>query len=291
MRLWRDPRLTNAAASALFAVAALGLIALAAVWIATRPIHALREVRIEPAPGTELRHVSSLLLGQAVRRTLSGSFFTVDLDGLRAGVEQVPWVRKATIRKVWPDRLEIAIEEHRAFATWGDGRLLNTFGELYAANLAEADEDGPLPHFIGPAGSEQRLLERYEQLRRWVAPLGLRPQSLSLSARRAWSARLDDGTRLMLGRDEGLAIEERVARWVDAHPRVGARLGERVAVVDLRYPNGFAVRTGASGAGSASDADPDAEPTALSQAPAASQLAALGAPSSSGRRAQPPSNR
>ena len=158
MRPWRDPRLTNAVASALFAMSAVAMLVLIAAWAATRPIHALREVRIEPAPGTELRHVSSLLLGQAVRRTLTGSFFTVDLDGLRAGVEQVPWVRKATIRKVWPDRLEIAIEEHRAFATWGDGRLMNTFGELYAANLAEADEDGPLPHFIGPAGSEQRLL-------------------------------------------------------------------------------------------------------------------------------------
>jgi cell division protein FtsQ len=291
MRVWRDSRLTNALASVLFAVAGVGLLVLVAAWVASRPIHTLREVRIEPAPGTELRHVSSLLLGQAVRRTLSGSFFTVDLDGLRAGVEQVPWVRKATIRKVWPNRLEIAIEEHRAFATWGDGRLLNSFGELYAANLAEADEDGPLPHFVGPAGSEQRLLERYEQLRRWVAPLGLRPQSLSLSARHAWSARLDDGTRLMLGRDEGLAIEERIARWVDAHPRVGARLGERIAVVDLRYPNGFALRMGAASGGQAADADPDAEPTALSRAPAASQLASLDAAPSAGRRAQPPSNR
>lgn len=291
MRLWRDPRLTNAIASALFAVSALALIALVAAWIATRPVHALREVRIEAAPGTELRHVSSLLLGQSVRRALNGSFFTVDLDGLRAGVEQVPWVRKATIRKVWPNRLEIAIEEHRAFATWGDGRLMNTFGELYAANLAEADEDGPLPHFIGPAGSEQRLLERYEQLRRWVAPLGLHPQSLSLSARHAWSARLDDGTRLMLGRDEGVAIEERVARWVEAHPRVGARLGERIAVVDLRYPNGFAVRVGGSAGSQASDADPDAEPTALSQAPDTTQLAALSAAPNASRRARPAPNR
>jgi hypothetical protein len=95
----------------------------------------------------------------------------------------------------------------------------------------------------------------------------------------------------MLGRDEGLAIEERIARWVDAHPRVGARLGERIAVVDLRYPNGFALRMGAASGGQAADADPDAEPTALSRAPAASQLASLDAAPSAGRRAQPPSNR
>jgi cell division protein FtsQ len=284
--LWHQPRLMHLLANALIGLALLGLLAMAAGWLAARPIHALRTVRIDAMPGTELRHVSSLLLGQAVRQRLSGSFFSVDLDRLRAGIEQVPWVRRATIRKVWPNRLEIAIEEHRALATWGDGRLVNTFGELFAANLAEADEDGPLPQFVGPVGSELRVLERYEELRRWVAPLGRQPRTIALSPRLAWSARLDDGTRLLLGREQGLAVEERVARWVEAHPRVSARVGERIAVVDLRYPNGFALRVAGTGRGGANEpeADGESDATLLSAAPAAPTLAlAASAP----RRATP----
>ena len=242
MRFWHDTRLLNLLANALIGLALASLLAAGGRWLVHRPGHELHRVTIDPMAGTELRHVSSLLLGQAVRQRLKGNFFTVDLDAVRAGFEQVPWVRRATVRRVWPNGLAVAIEEHRPLALWGDAGLLNTFGEVYTANLAEAEEEGELPHFAGPPGSQQRVLTRYEELRRWVAPLGRTPQTVVLSARYAWAAQLDDGTRLMLGRDQGLPIEERVVRWVDAYPRVRARLSERVQVVDLRYPNGFAVR-------------------------------------------------
>jgi hypothetical protein len=85
-----------------------------------------------------------------VRQRLKGNFFTVDLGLVRAGFQQVPGAR-ATCRSatVWPCR-----SKSIARSRWGDGRLLNT-GELYTANLAEA-EDGPLPHFAGPPGSESQ---------------------------------------------------------------------------------------------------------------------------------------
>jgi cell division protein FtsQ len=242
VKFWHDTRLLNMLANGLIALTLAVAVACGGWWLVQRPGHALRSVSIDAMPGTDMRHVSSLLLGQAVRQRLKGNFFTVDLDLVRAGFEQVPWVRRATVRRIWPNRLAVSIEEHRPLALWGDGRLLNTFGELYTANLAEAEEDGPLPHFAGPPGSESRVLTRYEEMRRWLAPLGRTPQALVLSARYAWAAQLDDGTRLMLGRDQGLPIEERVGRWVSAYPRVKARLAERAQIVDLRYPNGFAVR-------------------------------------------------
>jgi len=251
VKFWHDTRLLNMLANGLIALTLAVAAGCGGWWLVQRPGHALRSVSIEAMPGTDMRHVSSLLLGQAVRQRLKGNFFTVDLDLVRAGFEQVPWVRRATVRRVWPNRLAVSIEEHRPLALWGDGRLLNTFGELYTANLAEAEEDGPLPHFAGPPGSESRVLTRYEEMRRWLAPLGRTPQALVLSARYAWAAQLDDGTRLMLGRDQGLPIEERVGRWVSAYPRVKARLAERAQIVDLRYPNGFAVRAMVPGPASA----------------------------------------
>lgn len=242
MRLWHEPRWLHSLANALIAVSLLAILAAAGLWLLNRPAYALRHVVIEPVPGTELRHVSSLLLSKAAAQRLKGNFFSVDLDSVRAGFEQVPWVRRATVRRVWPDGLVVSIEEHRALALWAEERLMNTFGELYTANLDEAEVDGPLPRLAGPPGSELRVLTRYEELRRWVAPLGIMPRSLALSARYAWMAQMDEGTVLMLGRDQGLPLEERVARWVAAHPKVKAKLGARAQVVDLRYPNGFAVR-------------------------------------------------
>ena len=63
-----------------------------------------------------------------------------------------------------------------------------------------------------------------------------------LSDRQAWTARLDNGLSLLIGRDEGVASNDRIARWVAVHPLIQARLNERAEVIDLRYPNGFAIR-------------------------------------------------
>jgi cell division protein FtsQ len=50
---------------------------------------------------------------------------------------------------------------------------------------------------------------------------------------------LDNDVTVEIGRDN---VEARLARFVDAYPRTLAGLGTAVQYVDLRYPNGFAVR-------------------------------------------------
>ena len=243
MNVWHDSRLMNALANALLGATLLAALASAAWWLSQRPYFTLRGVAIEAAEGHPLRHVSAPLLRAAVTRHVRGNFFAVDLDAVRATFETVPWVRRASVRRVWPDGLVVAIEEHRPLAFWGDGRLVNTFGELFAANLAEAEEDGDLPQFSGPEGSALQVARRYAELREAVAPLGVHPDVVALSPRYAWTMRLDDGTTLLLGRDQGMPIERRVARWVGAYPEVMASLKRRAEVIDLRYPNGFAIRS------------------------------------------------
>ncbi len=239
---WHNVGVLHACSNALLGLTLAAALAVAATWLVHLPAFDLRGVSIEAAEGSQLRHVSTPLLRASALHRVDGNFFTVDLDAVRHGFESVPWVRKATVRRIWPDRLLIGIEEHRPLAMWGDGRLMNTYGELYAANLAEAEEDGPLPELSGPAGSERAVLERYAELVGWIQPLGLRPVAVSLSQRYAWSTKLDDGTTLLLGREQGVPLEERVRRWASVYPRVMARLDGQPEVVDLRYPNGFAVR-------------------------------------------------
>lgn len=244
MNPWHNIRLLHAGANALFALALIVMLVSAGWWAVHRPVFELSAVSIEPREGSELRYVSTPLLRQAVSR-VSGSFFTVNLDSVRASFESVPWVRRATARRVWPNRLQITIEEHRAVAQWGDSRLINTYGELFAANLADVEDGPPLPELSGPQGSHAAVIERWDELRRWLEPVGRQPTVVRLTQRHAWTTRLDDGTTLLLGRDQGLPIETRVRRWVGASERVQARLASRAEVVDLRYPNGFAVRTAA----------------------------------------------
>lgn len=243
MNPWHNVRQLHATANALLAVTLLAVLATAVNWLVHRPVFTLRGVSIEAAEGTELRYVSTTLLRTSALHRINGSFFTVDLDSVRGGFESVPWVRRATVRRVWPDRLLVSIEEHRPMALWGDGRLMNTHGELFTANLDEAEENGPLPELAGPEGSHFAVLQRFDELTRWLAPLERRPVAVTLSSRYAWSTRLDDGSTLLLGRDQGMPLETRVARWAAVYPKVRSRFEKEPQVIDLRYPNGFAVRS------------------------------------------------
>jgi len=173
---------------------------------------------------------------EAALPPISGNFFAADLAEVRASVERLPWVRHVAVRRVWPGRLEISIEEHVALARWGTGdemsALVNTHGERFAAKTDQA-----LPLFIGPAGTQAEVARRYARFNEIVAPLGTRIERVALSARHAWQLRLANGLHLALGRDADLA-ENRLRRFVEVYPTVN----NKNEYVDLRYPNGFAVR-------------------------------------------------
>ena len=169
---------------------------------------------------------------EAALPRVSGNFFAADLAEVRASVERLPWVRRVAVRRIWPGRLEISIEEHVALARWGDDALVNTHGERFLGRTQEA-----LPSFIGPAGTQAEVARRYAQFNAIVAPLGTKVERIVLSPRHAWQLRLANGLHLALGRDADLA-ETRLRRFVEVYPTVKTKN----EYVDLRYPNGFAVR-------------------------------------------------
>ena len=162
----------------------------------------------------------------------AGNFFAADLAEIRARLERLPWVRRVAVRRVWPGRLEISIEEHVALARWNDDALVNTYGERFLGRTQES-----LPLFIGPAGSQAEVARRFASFGAIVAPLSTRIDRVTLSPRHAWQLRLANGLHLALGRDAELA-ETRLRRFVEVYPT----LKNTNEYVDLRYPNGFAVR-------------------------------------------------
>jgi cell division protein FtsQ len=228
--MWDKPELLNAIASALFA-AALLLAAYAAVHYVMRlPAFPLREVRIRG----ELAHVTLDQIEGVVQREVTGNFFMLDLAQTRAALEKLPWVRKADTRRQWPDRLEVALEEHVPLARWGSAALVNLQGELFTAAY-----DSTLPLFVGPQDSVKEIAQRYGYFRHSLTAIGQVPVQVQVSPRRAWQIRLDSGLVIELGREH---IESRLERFIAVYDRTLAPLQRKLDYVDLRYPNGFAVR-------------------------------------------------
>jgi len=116
-------------------------------------------------------------------------------------------------------------------------------GDVFTANLAEAEDDGELLEFEGPDGSEKEVVARFAQFRNWFAPIRLTPEAVHLSNRYAWSVKLDNGMTVELGREQGDALlKERISRLVSVYPQLLERLQGKIENVDMRYPNGLALK-------------------------------------------------
>ena len=245
--MWHDVRALNASASSLMALTVLAILASVVWWLSQLPMFSLRAVTVESMYQIPLRHVNELTVRNGVIGKIRGNFFTTDLEQVRSTFETVPWVRRATVRREWPNQLIVEVEEHEALGTWGDDRLLSVKGDVFTANLAEADDDHELPAFEGPKGSEKQVLARFTELRTLFAPVQLAPQALSLSERYAWTVKLDNGMSVALGREQDSdTLKKRVQRLVGVYPQLVARLQEgRIDTIDMRYPNGLALSSAA----------------------------------------------
>lgn len=242
--MWQDIKMLNATANALFGMCLLALLAGGVWWLAQRPMFTLKQIRIDGAEKVELRRVNPLTVRVSAIPRIKGNFFTADLDAVRNAFEAVPWVRKATVRREWPNKLIVTLEEHQPLGTWGDdGRLLSVKGDVFTANLAEAEEDGELPLFSGPVGSEKEVLARFTEFNAWFAAANLAANSVLLSDRYAWSVKLNNGMAVELGREQSkTTLKERVDRLTAIYPQLVARLQDQIESVDMRYPNGLAVK-------------------------------------------------
>ncbi|MGV3742072.1 MAG: cell division protein FtsQ/DivIB [Burkholderiaceae bacterium] len=242
--MWHDIRALNAAANFLFGLVALALLSAGLWWVAQRPMFTLRAIHIEGVAQAPLRHVVASTVRSTALPRIKGNFFTANLNAVRTAFESVPWVRRATVRREWPNKLIVTIEEHEPLGTWGeDGRLVSVKGDLFIANLAEAEEHGELSEFDGPVGSEKEVVARFEDLRRWFAPIQLAPNALHLTGRYAWTVRLSNGMTVELGREQSPAtLKARVERLVGIYPQLIARLQDGIESVDMRYSNGLALK-------------------------------------------------
>ena len=268
--MWNRPQLMIAVSDLLTVAAAAALLVAAVVWCARQPWWPVHEVRVV----SELREVRRSELQRSLAGRLQGNFFSTNLELVRQSLEQLPWVRRAEVRRQWPARIDVSIEEHRPVAFWGQatGQLVNSYGEVFAG-VMHAPETPNLPLLLGPPGIAPEVLNTYQQAEELLRPLGRVPRVLNVSPRLAVQLRLDDGMIVELGRQQAKsAVRQRLERFVEYYPSVLAASRPRSTkasasatpavavgpalpavgsalpsvVVDMRYPNGFALRVAAN---------------------------------------------
>lgn len=183
------------------------------------------------------RHENHQEVQNLVSPLVAHNFFAVDIELIKDRLHQFPWVDKVSIRRVWPDRVEVQVTEHQPLAIWHDHNLLSSKGQIFDARGYELPAD--LPKFLGPEGKQGEMLQFFNDINRSFEPLHAKIAYLELTPYQMWRLVLDNGVRVQIGHKNVLT---RLGQFVKVYPKVIGVKAKDVDYVDLRYPSGMAIR-------------------------------------------------
>ena len=238
-----DVKLINLTASALLVVFGVMVLGVLFSWASSNSAFAIRGIAVVG----EVEHNNAVTLRANVAPKLSGTFFTLDLLAARRAFEAVPWVRKAVVHREFPNRLKVKLEEHKAVAYWdgeGESLLVNSFGEVFEANLGEVEQDF-LPTLQGPRVHSAQILDMYQTLKPLFAEKSLTIEKLWQTGHGGWRVMLDSDAQIELGNGTAPEVLARTQRFLKTVTQVTSRYGRRPDALegaDLRHEDGYAIR-------------------------------------------------
>lgn len=184
-----------------------------------------------------LKQVSREQILSAAGISDESSLLFLDVEQARTRLKANPWIAEATVRKLYPDRLEIAVEERQAFALWQiDGKVSVIAPD---GTVVSAQADPQLAHlpFVVGRGAQRRareflaLLDRYPAIRDQV-------RACILVAERRWNLRLKNGIDVRMPDHD---VEQALSRLVELDRKKNL-LTRDIVAVDLRLPDRVTVR-------------------------------------------------
>lgn len=239
---WDDLDLMQAVTRMMVWVACALLLVAGAGWLLQRPYFSINQFRfVGDVQQLEQKQTHELIQSN-LDQGLAGGFFSMNLYQVQDSLQQLSWVKSTSIRRVWPHEIEIGITAHKPLAIWKD-RYLSPEGQLFAAHLSDTQR-GQLIETEGPDEAANLMAQQMPLIQQWLAPLGWPVKKISLSQRYSWQVTLGNGLVIEMGRaDTPTAIEERAQRLVKSADFVKENVGDSGGYIDLRYPNGFAMRS------------------------------------------------
>ena len=192
----------------------------------------IRYVRTEGV----FQYLSKDEIKAALMPLVTASIFDADMQLIHETVAKLAWVKNASVERVWPDTIDIKVHERKAFVRWGQKGLLTEYGELFTPS--NVDQFQSLLLVEGPKQQEAKTLEIKKGVNTALEDQALELAEFSVNDREAWKIKLKTGLEILLGRTGQL---EKLQRFLDTFPVLGQEKVAAMQVVDLRYPNGYAV--------------------------------------------------
>jgi cell division protein FtsQ len=163
-------------------------------------------------------------------------FFDVDMQAIHSAVSILPWVETVTVKRIWPDAIDIKVREKKPYARWGQNSLITEQGVIFTPKNMEQFQT--LTVVTGPELQQVKVLEIMKGIKTALADQSMELAEFSVNDRWSWKITLANGLEILLGRNEQL---KKLQRFLKTLKVLGQEQVEQIAIVDLRYPNGYAV--------------------------------------------------
>lgn len=193
----------------------------------------IRYVQVEGA----FQYINKQDIKKKINPLVQAGYFSVDLKMIQQTVMSLPWAKSVQVQRIWPDRLKLRIYEQKPVMRWQAHSLLNEDGEVFMPD--NIDRFQTLSVLYAPDEQRQQLLQVMHGLIVSLMDQGLYLTEFRVNERQSWLLSMENGLVIQLGRNRPL---EKFDQLIKALIVSGDELVNKMIYIDMRYPNGYAVR-------------------------------------------------
>ena len=193
-----------------------------------------------------IRHVKISTIGQYVdpkiikhliKESVEGGFFSLNIQQIKNTLLNNAWIKSVSIRRVWPNSLDVTITEQQPYARWGAAGVVSRDGNVFYPNAKTIPAN--LPVINAPMSVKDNAMSSFADFNHLLQPLGLQIMKLIVTQRLAWTVQLNNGIQVNLCRNN---TENRFNNFVKLYPQLIGNKAQDIVSVSLCYPNGLAVK-------------------------------------------------
>jgi len=244
------------------------LVASSSTWLGTRYLFKSDTLPINRIVMLKKLHEQDpMQLQQLANKNMNGGFFSLELESFRKKIEVLPWVDTVSVRKKWPETLQLDIREKKVAARWinsnndnnrtikklmktkwNDKSLLSDKGKIFNPMLTAVQykQYGQISLFSSPDNLSKDNLEKCINFSTLLDEVKLKITKCFQDQRRSWFVQLNNGFKLYLGRttmdNEIDTVNKRMNIFISAYQQVLRKYEKNIKHIDLRYTNGFAIK-------------------------------------------------
>ena len=209
-----------------------------AAYFVTDPLTKLLERPLKSvAVEGEFQYLSKDRAMELIAAEIDGDFLQLDLNHLKAVLQQDSWVEHVYLSRRWPDTLVVKISEQQPIARWDANGFLNQRGEII--RVKETDKLLGLPWLQGNEINAREIMQQYQDMAKLLRSRGLEIIALKCDNKKSWRLTLKNDVEIAIGRDQ---VMEKLRRFVTVYDKFLNSVWGDVKAIDVRYTNGVSVR-------------------------------------------------